>query len=798
MVYIVGTSSQSVRLPACGVPVPAPMYTSSRSPGMFRSGPDRQWSVPGAQWDTFVANHPGAHFLQTSGWGRLKSHFNWTAYHVVCPDASGHIMAGAQLLHTRRRGVSMGYVPRGPLLNWDDRDQAVEMRDRMIALARARGMHFIKIEPELEDLPAQRLVLRELGFQPSTRTIQPRSTIRVDLQGSEQDLLSRMKSKWRYNIRKSMRSSTCIRPGTVDDLNTFLALLDETSARHNFPHHSLSYYRQALEALPDTLCLLLAEVQGEAVAAVVVAAVGSGAWYPWGASSARQRQAMPNYGLHYAAMQWARERQATYYDLWGIPSVLGELARSIRLGDARQAWPHTLPVDLQKLPKRDLWSVYRMKQGFGGRIVHLVGAWDLPIQPAAYRLYLMGDQGVELARTARYRTREWQRQAPDTASTARRPSPAPELYLEEVRDSQGWDQDLVQQPRASFMQSWAWGEVKAQAGWQPVRYRIRTANRTAVGQFQILYRRVHPRLPLCVAYVPRGPALDWTDASLVDFALAAIERCAQSRACLFVRLDPNVRRDLAPGMAAITCLGERNWHFSERPTQFQNTGYSALRADPDQQLASFRSRCRNKVRQARRSKLTIRHGTLADLPAFHRLYADTGQRKGFAVRDCTYYRTVLALCNLEEGPDAGSALRSALLLAEHPELGLVGGVCLLALGSWAWYLYGASREDLARQDRATGCAYPNHGLQWEAMQWALEQGCTEYDWWGAPLDPQDRNDTLYGVWRFKQEFGARLQPLVGAWDYYCLPGPAQPASRLVHSLRQRLQAETIIRGALPV
>ena len=796
MVYIVGAYPPSVCLRQRNTLALAPMPASSQS-GLPLNIHNELAAAPAAQWDAFVAAHPAAHFLQTSGWGQLKSHFNWTAYRVVCQDPSLDIIAGAQLLHTRRRGVSLGYVPRGPLVNWDDMDQAAEMRDRMIALARAQGMHFIKIEPDLEDLPVHRLMLRELGFQPSAWTIQPRSTIRVDLHGSEQDLLSRMKSKWRYNIRKSLRSGTCVRQGTMDDLDTFLSLLDETSTRHNFHHHSLAYYRQAFASLPDTLCLLLAEVQGTAVAAVVVAATGHGAWYPWGASSARHRQAMPNYGLHFAAMQWARARKAAYYDLWGIPTPLGELARSIRLLDDRREWPDALPVDLQKLPKRDLWSVYRMKQGFGGHILHLTGAWDLPVQPAAYRLFLMGSRGLELARTARHRAGSTKPPAPATPPVDRRTSRSRDLHLEEVQDSRGWDQDLAQLPRASFMQSWEWGEVKAQAGWEPVRYRIRTADQASVGQFQILYRPIHPRLPLCMAYVPRGPALDWTHEGLVNFALEAIEQCARARHCLFVRLDPNVRRDLAPGMAAIARLEERNWYFSERPTQFQNTGYSRLLADPAARMASFKSRCRNKVRRAQRSDITIRRGTLTDLPEFYRLYADTGQRKGFAIRDFTYYQTVLSRCNLE-GTGEGTALRSALLLAENPELGLVGGICLLALGSWAWYLYGASSEEQAQRARTTRCAYPNHLLQWEAMQWALEQGCSLYDWWGAPLDPHDRDDTLYGVWRFKQEFGARFQPLVGAWDHYCLPGPSRLAPRLLHTLRQQLQAPALIRGSLPV
>ncbi len=671
--------------------------------------------------------------------------------------------------------------------------QARAIRDRLHALARAQGMHFIKIEPDLEDLPVHRQTLRTLGFQPSDTTIQPRSTIRVDLGGSEEELLARMKSKCRYNIRKSRRSGTRIRHGTLSELDTLQVLLDETGVRHGFHYHSIAYYRQALEAMPDTLCLLFADVQDEPVAAMIVAAIGNGAWYPWGASSQRHRSAMPNYGLYFAAMQWARQRNADYYDLWGIPTPLGELARSIRWQDDRCAWPHALPIDLQKLPRRDLWTVYRMKQAFGGRILHLIGAWDLPVQPAAYRLFVMGTRGLELARAARRRA-----QTRGALSPQPRPRSTPRLHLAEVDDPQAWNRELSLQPHTGFMQSWEWGVLKARtAGWEPMRYRILTAAHATVGQFQILYRRIHPRLPMCIAYVPRGPALDWTDTRLVAYALEAIADCARSRHCVSVRIDPNVRRDRASGMAAIAQLEEQAWRFSTRPTQFQNTGISVLPDQPDALMATFKSRCRSKVRQAQRSALTIRQGTLADLPNFYRLYADTGQRKGFAIRACAYYQALLSLCHVE-GTAAPDALRSTLLLAEHPDVGLVGGVYLLALGSWAWYLLGASRLTSDEHMQDAHCGNPNHLLQWEAMQWARAQGCTQYDWWGAPLDPLNREDALYGVWRFKQDLGARFTPLLGAWDRYFLPGPTRRMVPLLHQLRDRVQDSALIRGDLPV
>jgi lipid II:glycine glycyltransferase (peptidoglycan interpeptide bridge formation enzyme) len=107
-------------------------------------------------------------------------------------------------------------------------------------------------------------------------------------------------------------------------------------------------------------------------------------------------------------------------------------------------------------------------------------------------------------------------------------------------------------------------------------------------------------------------------------------------------------------------------------------------------------------------------------------------------------------------------------------------------GDTCWYIYGMSRE--AQRDRM-----PNHLLQWEAIRWARAQGCTTYDFWGAP-DRLEPGDPMWGVYRFKEGFGAELVRTVGAWDY-----PVRPTlyafytrllPRILGLLRVRGRAQT--------
>jgi lipid II:glycine glycyltransferase (peptidoglycan interpeptide bridge formation enzyme) len=104
-----------------------------------------------------------------------------------------------------------------------------------------------------------------------------------------------------------------------------------------------------------------------------------------------------------------------------------------------------------------------------------------------------------------------------------------------------------------------------------------------------------------------------------------------------------------------------------------------------------------------------------------------------------------------------------LLLAEHAEEPApVAGIFLFRYGQRAWYFYGASSERRRRD-------MPNYLLQWSALCWSLAQGCTVYDWWGAPTQLEDEKDQMQGVWQFKQGFEAEFQPHIGAWDFPVMP-----------------------------
>ena len=316
-----------------------------------------------------------------------------------------------------------------------------------------------------------------------------------------------------------------------------------------------------------------------------------------------------------------------------------------------------------------------------------------------------------------------------------------------------WNAALLFLPAPHVLQSWEWGAVKSQTGWTAQRWLWQeTPGDPARAAASMLLRRIS-RLPWGVAYVPKGPLLDWTDPALVEQVISGIEAQARKSRAIFVKIDPDVSPEEPAGQALIALLRRRGWCFSAEQIQYRNTALLDLAGNENVLLERMKQKGRYNVRLAERRGVRIVEGGPDDLPAFYALYAETGQRDGFLVRPFSYYETTWRAFMQPAEADSPAA---RLLLAQVDGQS-VAGLILFWFGPTAWYMYGASSEH-QRQ------LMPNHLLQWEAMRLARSKGCTRYDLWGAP-DVLAETDPMWGVWRFKESLGARFAPHIGAWDF---------------------------------
>ena len=68
---------------------------------------------------------------------------------------------------------------------------------------------------------------------------------------------------------------------------------------------------------------------------------------------------------------------------------------------------------------------------------------------------------------------------------------------------------------------------------------------------------------------------------------------------------------------------------------------------------------------------------------------------------------------------------------------------------------------------------PNYLMQWEMIRWALETGCSVYDFQGVSGNLNPENNPMYGLYRFKKGFNGQLDELAGEFD--CVSRPLRAA-----------------------
>lgn len=334
-------------------------------------------------WNNILLQLPAPHLLQTYEWGQNKIQNGWTPRHYIW-EQDDKISAAALVLS---RQVSLGlpglrlevlYCPKGPTLDWQDEQLAARVLDDLQALAARRRAAFIKIDPDVElgrgvpgaadarENPQGLAFQRELerrGWVFSADQIQFRNTVLIDLTRGEEEILAAMKQKTRYNIRLAQKKGVRVRAGQENDLPSLYAMYAATAVRDDFVIRHEAYYLKLWgDFMRSGMALpLIAEVEGQAVAGLILFHFAGVARYLFGMSTERARELMPNYLLQWEAIRTSRSLGCRAYDLWGAPEIF----------DASDT----------------LWGVYRFKEGFNGLTLRHLGAWDYTSRPALYRLY---------------------------------------------------------------------------------------------------------------------------------------------------------------------------------------------------------------------------------------------------------------------------------------------------------------------------------------------------------------------------------------------------------------------------
>ncbi|WP_141014975.1 lipid II:glycine glycyltransferase FemX [Nocardioides sambongensis] len=364
----------------------------------------------------YLASLPGASFLQTPGWARVKP--EWRSESVGWFGPDGIQYGAALVLHRQlpKIGRSLAYLPEGPVIDWTD-DRLADWLDPLTTHLRRQGAFAVRIGPPVvvrrwsaaqvkegiaddgvrllsQVPPAERSAVgarvlsqldelgwRHQGVEGGFAAGQPAFVFQVPLRTTdeageerprtEDEVLKGMNQLWRRNIKKAVKSGvevTRVATGTPEmtaALAEFHALYVHTARRDHFTPRPASYFTTMAEALgaddTDRFTLWLARHEDDLVAATIAIRVGEHAWYSYGASSTDKREVRGSNAVQWAMMRDALERGAAVYDLRGITETLNSED------------PHV--------------GLIQFKVGTGGEAVEYAGEWDLPLNRVLYKAF---------------------------------------------------------------------------------------------------------------------------------------------------------------------------------------------------------------------------------------------------------------------------------------------------------------------------------------------------------------------------------------------------------------------------
>ncbi len=310
-----------------------------------------------SNWESLVAGSPASGLMQSLHWARFKTRMGLKALHLGLFRHDTLIGGGLFYRAASNRPATILVAPEGPVLPWDDPVLAEEGMRRIMQAIREHSatdnIISVRIEPRVEEPICKSAQQALRGFGSAPVNLIPRETLYIDLTLSEEALLNSMSPKGRYNIKLSQRHGINVRAdSSTAAVRHLYQLLCEASRRDGFALEPPKFFEDLIESLvaPGHAQILLAEKDGDILAAELLTTYGARATYLYGGISNRRRNLMAGYALQWEAIRLSKALGCTAYDMYGF--------------------------DQFGSPQNNYARFSQFKRRFGGTVARFIGAHD--------------------------------------------------------------------------------------------------------------------------------------------------------------------------------------------------------------------------------------------------------------------------------------------------------------------------------------------------------------------------------------------------------------------------------------
>jgi len=335
--------------------------------------------VNNQQWDNFLSTSSYGHFYQSSQWGQVRKIDGWQPS-INMITLNNQIVGGFQMLWRSKSYLGkISIILKGPIVHSDDPLVYSFALKTIKQITRREGIRALIIQPPDKD-KIIKYMLKVFGFSTNhLDCIIENNTVCIDLQGSEEEVLKRVKRQKRQNINIARKNGITVRLGIKEDLITFFEYMTQTCKRHCVkPSPSnINFLNEMWDLLAPQgkMKLFMAQHAGKDVSGLIVLPLGETAYmwkFGWSGVVGHLR---PNELLYWEIMKWARDQGYKFADIGAVNTKFAQASLQHQKPDVHDAETEE----------------YRFKTEFGGKIMPLSNGFVYfpnPIIKWAYNLFM--------------------------------------------------------------------------------------------------------------------------------------------------------------------------------------------------------------------------------------------------------------------------------------------------------------------------------------------------------------------------------------------------------------------------
>ncbi|MCL2110254.1 peptidoglycan bridge formation glycyltransferase FemA/FemB family protein [Microgenomates group bacterium] len=313
--------------------------------------------------------------IQSWAWGEFKQKTGSEVVRIGFFGEDGKMVDGVQVIFKPMpmTGWIVGHCSRSS-------EPTPEQLQAITDVAKERKAVFVKLEPNIsvrssEETEKAKVFgkIEDLVFSKDGRRGKPlftNFTFVLNLGVSEEELMTRLSSKTRYNVRlASKKGVEIVEDSSKNGMETYIKLMEETTKRQQFLNHNGDYFREMHEVMEGTgmMRIFHALYQEKVLTSWIVWEFNNNLYYPYGASSNEHREVMPNNLMMWEMIKLGKAKKNKSFDMWGC---LGP--------DANE--------------KNPWYGFHKFKEGYGGEMREYVGTFDIVLDKNRYDIFNFVDR----------------------------------------------------------------------------------------------------------------------------------------------------------------------------------------------------------------------------------------------------------------------------------------------------------------------------------------------------------------------------------------------------------------------